>query len=138
MGAKKISKLKLVHSEIITPKHYIILIIVCTIHHYPAPITKYKTGKLWFSFRFENKLLGIKFINSGEVDNPKIKIEIYYNEELEEKYIQKLLEELSYRFQLDKDDSEFYKRFEKDKLVGKVLKNSKACIDFASTDFMNI
>lgn len=90
--------------------------------HYPDSLNKWEPGKLWFSFRFKNKLLGIKFVNQGTVNKPKIKIDIYYKDKLSNTYKKELLEELSYRFQFEKDYSEFYKRFGKDVLVGKILK----------------
>ncbi len=98
--------------------------------HYPTPLVKYEKGKLWFSFRFKNKLLGIKFINQGTVSKPKIKLEIYYKNKLSNTYKKELLEELGYRFQFEKDYYKFYKRFEKDALVGKVLRKFKGMHSF--------
>lgn len=98
--------------------------------HYPTPLVKYEKGKLWFSFRFKNKLLGIKFINQGTVSKPKIKLEIYYKNKLGNIYEKELLEELSYRFQFKKDYSNLYKKFEKDALVGRVLRKFKGMHSF--------
>lgn len=98
--------------------------------HYPTPLARWEPGKLWFSFRFQNKLLGIKFINQGIVSKPKIKIEIYCKSKLKKKYINTLLKELDYRFQFRKNYSEFYKKFERDELVGKILKKFKGMRGF--------
>ena len=80
--------------------------------HYPTPLVKREEGKLWFSFRFKNKLLGIKFTNEGSVDKPKIKLEVYYLEPLHSDFMEDLLKELGHRFRFGSDNSEFYKNSE--------------------------
>ncbi len=98
--------------------------------HYPTALERYEEGCARFSFRFNDKLLGIKLTNQGTVDKPKIKLEAYYSEELDKEYKEELLRELGYRFQFGSDNSEFYKKFEKDKLVGEVLKKFKGMHSF--------
>ncbi len=98
--------------------------------HYPTPLNKWEQGKLWFSFRFKNKLIGIKFENLGTVSKPKIKANFYYKSKLDEEYINLLLRELDYRFEFKEDYSEFYKKFDKDKLISKILKKFKGMHNF--------
>ncbi len=98
--------------------------------HYPTALVKYEEGSIWFSFRFNNKLLGIKLTNQGTVPKPKIELEAYYSEELDKTYKEELLKELGYRFQFGSDYSDFYKKFESDKLVGEVLKKFKGMHSF--------
>ena len=127
----KIIKLEKKNSLILEPKSpYNFDYSVHNPSHYPTPLVKYEKGKLWFSFRFKNKLLGIKFINQGTVNKPKIKIEIYYKNKLGNTYKKELMEELIYRFQFEKDYANFYKKFEKDALVGKVLRKFKGMHSF--------
>lgn len=124
-------KLKLVHRVIIQPTApYNFDYSVHNPSHYPTPLNRWEPGKLWFSFRFKNKLLGIKFTNQGIVSKPKIKAEFYYKSKLDKDYTNTLLKELDYRFEFSKDYTEFYKKFEKDKLVGKVLKKFKGMHGF--------
>jgi len=124
-------KLKKIYSKIVYPKTpYNFDYSVHNPSHYPTPVVKYEKGKLWFSFRFKNKLLGIKFINKGTINKPEIKIEIYCKNKLDNTYKKELLKELSYRFQFEKDYSDFYKKFEKDVLVRKVLKKFKGMHSF--------
>lgn len=124
-------KLKLVYTTIIRPTApYNFDYSVHNPSHYPIPLNHWEPGKLWFSFRFKNKLLGIKFTNQGTVSKPKIKAEFYYKSKLNKEYTIALLKELDYRFESSKDYSEFYKQFEKDKLVGKVLKKFKGMHGF--------
>jgi 3-methyladenine DNA glycosylase/8-oxoguanine DNA glycosylase len=124
-------KLKIVYKTIIQPQApYNFDYSVHNPSHYPTPLNHWEPGKLWFSFRFKNKLLGVKFINQGTVSKPKIGVEIYYKSKLDKKYIDGLLKELDYRFEFSKDYSEFYKKFEKDKIVGKVLKKFRGMHSF--------
>jgi len=124
-------KLKLVHTTIIRlTAPYNFDYSVHNPSHYPTQLNHWEPGKLWFSFRFKDKLLGIKFANQGTVPKPKIKAEFYYKSKLDKEYTVALLKELDYRFEFSKDYSEFYKKFEKDKLVGKVLKKFKGMHGF--------
>ena len=124
-------KLKLVYKGAITPKApYNFDYSVHNPTHYPDSLNQWERGKLWFSFRFKDKLVGIKFINKGTILKPKVKIEIYYNFKLDDGYISSLLEELDYRFEFKGDYSGFYKKFEKDKLIGKILKKFKGIHNF--------
>lgn len=124
-------KLKLINTTIIRPTApYNFDYSVHNPSHYPTPLNRWGRGKLWFSFRFKNKLLGIKFVNQGTVSRPKISVELYHKSRLDKKYIDGLLKELAYRFEFDKDYSEFYKKFEKDKIVGKVLKKFRGMHGF--------
>lgn len=124
-------KLKVVHTAFIYPKApYNFDYSIHNPSHYPTPLNKWQSGKLWFSFRFKDKLVGIKLTNQGTVAKPKIKIELYDKSKLDNEYIECLLEELNYRFEFNKNYSEFYKKFEKDKLVGKVLKKFKGMRNF--------
>ncbi len=126
-------KLKLVYTVTIRPTApYNFDYSVKNPSHYPTPLNRWELGKLWFSFRFKNKLLGIKFVNQGTISKPKIKAELYYKSKLDKRYIDVLLKELDYRFEFSKDYSysEFYRKFEKDKLVGKVLQKFKGTHSF--------
>lgn len=124
-------KLELVHTAIIRPTApYNFDYSVHNPSHYPIPLNYWERGKLWFSFRFKDKLLGIKFTNQGTVSKPKIKAEFYYKSKPDKEYINILLKELDYRFQFSKDYSGFHTKFEKDRLVGKVLQKFKGMHGF--------
>lgn len=124
-------KLKLVYTDIINPKSpYNFDYSVHNPSHYPTPLVKYEKGKLWFSFRFKGKLIGIKFENQGTILKPKIKANFYCESKFDKEYINLLLKELYYRFEFNGDYSDFYKRFGKDKLVGKILRKFKGMRNF--------
>lgn len=93
--------------------------------HYPSPTEFYEKGKFWQTMRFKNKLLGIKFENKGTVNNPKIKLTIYSKTKLDNKFIKEIVNELNYRFELNKDVSEFYNKFKNDKFLEPILKKRR-------------
>lgn len=60
--------------------------------------------------------------NTGTVDAPSIKAEIFSSEKLSEEFIDQFIAEIRYRYNLDLDLGDFYKHFSKDKVVGPVIK----------------
>lgn len=124
-------KLKLVRNTIIYPTSpYNFDYSVHNPSHYPTPLNRWESRKLWFSFRFKDKLVGIKFESQGTISKPKIKIGFYYNSKLDDEYINSLLKELDYRFEFQKDYSEFYEKFGKEKSISKILKKFKGMRNF--------
>ena len=67
------------------------------------------------------KELGLVFRDIGTIDKPKIKVEVYSAEKLSKEFIEKLTGEIRYRYNLDFDLSDFYKRFSGDKILGPVI-----------------
>jgi len=57
-------------------------------------------------------------------------VEFYSKDKLRDEYVEKILNELNYKFEFNKDYSEFYNKFEKDKLVGKVIQKFKGMKSF--------
>ncbi|MBU3904628.1 MAG: hypothetical protein KJ906_00560 [Nanoarchaeota archaeon] len=96
--------------------------------HYDTPEAEteaYEKGKFWQTMRFKDKLLGFKFENKGTVDKPKVKLTIYSKNKLDKKLVNEIVDELNYRFEFNKDLSEFCNKFKNDKFLGSVLKKRK-------------
>jgi len=66
--------------------------------------------------------LGLKFINQGTVDKPKITIEIYSDREVKEKEVALLVDEIKYRYNLQLDLTDFYNQFKNDKTLSPIIK----------------
>lgn len=90
--------------------------------HFPTPTEIYKPGFWWQATRIEKLPLGFKFENKGSVNQPKIKLTLYSLKPLLPSIREKIIEELTYRFELDLDLSKFYEKFKKDKFLGPVFK----------------
>jgi len=89
--------------------------------HFESGDNRWQPGIRWQTFLFLNISLGVKFINQGDVENPKIDIEIYSQEKLSEKYVKSFINEITFRYNLDLDLSDFYQRFVNNPLLGQVI-----------------
>jgi len=69
---------------------------------------------------YKGKVLGLKLINKGNVDNPLIELACFSEKPFKEK--EDLVKEIRWRFDLNRDISEFCKKFEHDNLLEPVLR----------------
>ena len=76
----------------------------------------------WQTFDFQGSKIGVKFEDQGTVDKPKINISIYSKEGLSDDFIESLIEEIKYRYNLDLDLSGFYQTLGGDKVLGPIIK----------------
>ncbi|RJQ25098.1 DNA-3-methyladenine glycosylase 2 family protein [Candidatus Parcubacteria bacterium] len=90
--------------------------------HFPTDDTKWESGKRWQTMLFKGKKLGLIFINKGVVEDPKIKLEIYSEEPLAKDFLDSLIKEIRWRFNLDLNLSEFYKEVKDDELLDPIVK----------------
>jgi DNA-3-methyladenine glycosylase II len=90
--------------------------------HYPDPLKVYELGKYWFAMRYGNEIYGIKMENKGTVESPKVKVTIFSESRLAKNEVEKIKEELNFRFEFNKDISGFYKKFKNDKILSPFIK----------------
>lgn len=94
--------------------------------HKPAHFTSgdnlWQKGIRWQTWFWKEKQLGLKFENIGTISKPKVKVTIYSDKKLTENFINSLIEEAKYRYNLKLDLNPFYKSFGKDKRLGPVIK----------------
>ena len=90
--------------------------------HYPDPLKAYESGKYWFVLRLGNKICGIKLINKGVIKKPKVQVAIFSKAKLSRDEIKDIIEEVSYRFEFQRDISEFFKRFKNDKVLSPFIR----------------
>lgn len=90
--------------------------------HFPSSDNHWERGKYWITMVWKDKRLGLRFENLGTINKPKIKIDIYSQDELSKEFIDGLLPEIRWRFNFDQDVSGFCKKFKNDKILGLVIK----------------
>jgi len=90
--------------------------------HYPDPLKAYETGKYWFVLRLDNKVYGIKLVNKGTIRRPKVQVVLFSKEKLFKDKIKDIIDEVSYRFEFQRDISEFSKKFKNDKALSPFIK----------------
>lgn len=70
----------------------------------------------------KEKTLGLKFINSGSVNKPKLKVNIYFTKKLSQSFLDSLVDEIKYRYNLDLDLTDFYKKLGNDPVLKPIFK----------------
>ncbi|QQS38739.1 hypothetical protein IPM62_05130 [Candidatus Woesebacteria bacterium] len=115
-------KLTLVETAIITPTTPFNF--DATFHkpdHFTSGDNYWEKGVKWQTFVWQNKTLGLKFVNIKSVQTPKIQVEIYYSRKLSKSFIATLIKEITYRYNLNLDLSGFYTHFKKDKVLQPII-----------------
>jgi len=90
--------------------------------HFTSGDNYWKKGVRWQTWLWKGKTLGLKFINSGTVDNPKIEVDVYFNEKLTKQFIDSLTKEIKYRYNLKLDLTDFYRKFKSDSVLQPIIK----------------
>lgn len=90
--------------------------------HFASPDNYWEPGIRWQTWNWQEKCLGIKFVNKGTIDNPLVEVKIYGKKKQTEDFTRTLIEEIKYRYNLGLELKDFYKTFEKDKFLFPILK----------------
>ncbi|MBI5356479.1 hypothetical protein HZB78_02600 [Candidatus Collierbacteria bacterium] len=90
--------------------------------HFATEDNEWQPGIRWQTWLCEGKPLGLKFVNESNANNPSITLHIYSNAKLSQKTLDFLTYEVRYRYNLDIDLDPFYRQFEKDKILGPIIK----------------
>jgi len=93
--------------------------------HFTSGDNFWEPGIRWQTWLWQDKTLGLKFINKGTKEKPKLITEVYYKDNLNDSFLKSLLDEISYRYNLNLDLTEFYKIFKDDKILGPTIKKWK-------------
>ncbi len=91
--------------------------------HFTSGDNYWEKGNRWQTWLWEGKPLGLKFINIGTTIKPKIKVEIYYKEKLSQQFIDSLVNEIKYRYNLELDLADFYEKFKHDPVLKPLFKS---------------
>src|SRR3989344_779484 len=92
--------------------------------HFPnkLKLDDWEIGKYWQGLRLDKKLYGLKIENAGTVVKPKLKASIYSNNDYVEGELEKIKEEIIWRFEINVDLKEFNDLAKKDKRFSPVFK----------------
>lgn len=92
--------------------------------HFPnnLKLDDWVKDKYWQTLRIGGKLYGLKLENLGSVSKPKLKAIIFSNKQFANKETEGIEQELSWRFELDRDLSDFNKLAKSDKRFYPVFK----------------
>jgi len=90
--------------------------------HFTSGDNYWEKGIKWQTLLWKNKELGLKFINSGSVTRPKLIINIYFTKKLPPSYLDSLVGEIKYRYNLELDLTNFYNKLENDSVLKPIFK----------------
>lgn len=97
----------------------------CTVyvpHYFPTPDFDWKRGVTWQTFNLNGELFGLKMENEGTIDDPKIKLTVYFKSKVSQEKTKEIVTELEWRYGLREDISCFFKEFEHDKFLKPTFK----------------
>ena len=72
--------------------------------------------------RLDNKICGIKLESKGTINKPKVLVSIFSKSKLSQNELKKIIDELNFRFEFNRDISEFFEKFKHDKVLYPLLK----------------
>ncbi len=90
--------------------------------HFPAADTRWEPGTRWQTMLWQGKPLGLRFENQGTVARPRIVLSIWSARRLGPDFVSQLTDEITYRYNLQLDLTEFYRRFKSHSTLGPVLR----------------
>lgn len=89
--------------------------------HFTSGDNAWKPGMRWQSWRWQRESLGLVFANTGTLDQPGVRVEVHAAHDLDADFLESLIAEVRYRYNLDLDLTPFYHAFESDPVLGPIL-----------------
>jgi 3-methyladenine DNA glycosylase/8-oxoguanine DNA glycosylase len=75
--------------------------------HYPDKLDDWEPGKYWQAIRIGKRLLGLKIEDAGKSQEPKIKVSVFYDGAISPAELEKIKQEIIWRFDLKADLAKF-------------------------------
>jgi len=89
--------------------------------HFTSGDNLWEPGIRWQTLNWQGMPVGIKFTSEGTIDEPKISMMVFSEAQLPHDFVDSLISEIRYRYNLDLDLSDFYKRSQKDAMLAPVI-----------------
>lgn len=89
--------------------------------HFTSGDNHWQPGTRWQTWCWQDRQLGLKFSNRGSVDSPAIQVDVYHATPLDDVFLESLLSECRYRYNLDLDLTGFYAAFGQDGVLGPII-----------------
>lgn len=90
--------------------------------HFTSGDNLWEENIKWQTFNWKKNPLGLKFINKGSYSDPLIELKIYSKDKLNKNFVNSLVEEVKYRYNLNLDLKDFYSKFKNHKLLGPIIR----------------
>lgn len=90
--------------------------------HFPTSDSEWMPGMLWQTMLWRKTPLGLKFESRGTTDKPRIRLSIWSRGKLDRAFLDSLITEIKYRYNLELDLAEFNRRFRDDLQLGPIIR----------------
>ncbi len=89
--------------------------------HFTTGDNHWEAGIRWQTWRWQGRPLGLKFVNRGHVDQPKMWVDVFDTQPPDREFLSSLAVEIRYRYNLDLNLSDFYRAFQDEPALGPVI-----------------
>ena len=89
--------------------------------HFTTGDNCWQPGTRWQTWRWRGAPLGLVFRDTGTIDQPGLRVDVYHTHAPDDASLSALAAEIRYRYNLDLDLTPFYRAFEPDAVLGPVL-----------------
>lgn len=90
--------------------------------HFPSSDNEWQPGIRWQTMRWQGERLGLKFENVGTVAKPNIRLSIWSKNKLASSFVDELTAEITYRYNLQLDLTEFNRHFRDDPKFAPIIR----------------
>jgi 3-methyladenine DNA glycosylase/8-oxoguanine DNA glycosylase len=106
---------------------------------FPAPLDAWEPGKFWTAMRVGASVYGLKITNAGVASRPKIRADVFHRRKPTASELKAIRAEISYRFDLYADLSEFNRAARADRRFAPIFRRwrgSRAAIGLSLYELM--
>ena len=89
--------------------------------HFPSSDNEWEPGIRWQTMQWQDRFLGLEFENEGTIDRPRLVLSVYSRDDPGSNFLDGLVDEITYRYSLQMDLTEFNARFKDDPQLGPVV-----------------
>ncbi len=93
--------------------------------HFPTTDTKWESGKRWQTMLWQGERLGLILKDKSSRQKPEVSVEIYSAKKLSSKFLDSLIQEIIWRYNLTLDLSKLYRDVGKDPLLKPIIRKFK-------------
>jgi len=100
--------------------------------HFPSSDNAWQPGVRWQTMLWQGERLGLVFENRGTVAKPRVRLAVWSREKLDRAFVDGLVAEIIYRYNLQLDLIEFNQRFRDDPQLGPIIRKWRGMRPFSA------
>ena len=100
--------------------------------HFPTSDNAWQPGIRWQTMLWQGEYLGLKFENRGTLVKPRVRLSVWSKEQLARTFVDGLVTEIVYRYNLRLDLTEFNRQFRADPQLGPIIRQWRGMRPFSA------